>query len=201
MTAFDSNLPKPVQQTYRKITDPVKMSPITTPNSASKRSQSVQSQPVEQILLIATWKDRRETRGECALRCTNLLNLLKPHPGLSQWFFGESPLPDGHRRPVPVGAEDLEPYLHATSSALDAAPVLQEGFALTICNGLTGDRAASLRISCGGFDSPRANAVMLQLPRPRESSSMDSADYRSLLQAVTDCFDPEKASICSSSRV
>jgi len=148
----------------------------------------------------AYWGERAESRSQCAERYAKLLELLQNDPHLSRWFFlgGSARKPP---KPVPTDSRQLEAHLETHNRDTDKTPIVELGFSLTIWNGKEDETCARLAVSCGGFGYPTRNTAILDMPECKYPPSAHLEDYRTVLQSIIDCYDPDKAVVSSLPRM
>jgi len=154
---------------------------------------------MDQPFIAAYWKDRKEERWQCARRCAEFLERLQVCPELSHWYF-QSRSTKSVRKPVPVQAKELEPLLTTNNDETTGSPILELGFNFAAWNGEPEPADALLLISCGKFDSPVPNSVLLYMPEMKQPVRSHLQDYRFAMETMIECFDPDEAVATSRER-
>jgi len=146
------------------------------------------------LFVGAYWKERKESRHECAVRMTAFLEALaRENIGLLQWYKTVR----SRKAPLVAISKDvagLESLLKLNRRDIDGEVILDLGFSFSAWAGPEDKMGVSLSATCGAYNPLITNAVVLSFSSFEEPLPQSSLEFlQEILRAMVSAFDPEDA--------
>jgi hypothetical protein len=138
------------------------------------------------------WSARQESREQAARRVAGFLRAISSTADgvLSEWFHTERTHRAASQVRIDSTPEGVEPYLRVNRRDLDREVMPELGFSFDVWNG----RDVSFRVTVGAYSPHVGNAAVLSFQGPIQ---LGDADWRKLLDAAIEAFDPEHGVVTS----
>jgi hypothetical protein len=144
------------------------------------------------VLAAAYWSQRPESREQAACRVADFFaKLVRVSDELGQWYLRGDTEETANQR-LALDAASIAAHLQANRRDDDRAPIPELGFTLGAWNG----RDASIGADLGSYNKYVSNAVVLSC-----ESSLDDATWRTILMALIEVFDPDRAVVADRRRL
>jgi len=140
----------------------------------------------------AYWAQRKESRIECAKRCTELLERIAIFPDLSKWYCRGSSSKSALKFPIALTLESVDSLLTTNKRDMDGVVISELGFRLGAWNG-NSSKPANLSITCGAYSQVTKNAVVLHIPPINEIGNEHLQLFRDLVEIFVKVWDPDDA--------
>ena len=142
----------------------------------------------------AYWGQRLESANECACKIVRFLDELGRLSEIwGNWFDKGTSKRAALSNPVLPEVAGMERLLSTGVHFIDSVRASDLGYHVGIWNGVNGEHASSLSISCGGWFERVTNCVVLKLSQSSLLTSEDtpSASLGRIVGALISTFDPD----------
>ena len=150
--------------------------------------------PSEMAMFVgAYWPQRQESREQAAERIARCLNLLSSRdPALATWFMKSRKKPAA-AVPLHPGPQAVASHLKVNRRDVGRDVMAELGFSLAAWNGSD----VSLDVTIGAVSPFVLNSAVLSFRGASPTSRRAPGDWRDLIDAAIDAFDPEHAVVTS----